>query len=203
MIKRITVTAALTLVGVAAALAWAYAGQTRTNNRASNMAQNRTALNAMDQKFMTRAAAGGMFEVQSSQLALQQASNPEVKQFAQEMVNDHTKANDQLKQIAGNMNVTLPTATDASHKGIINKLTRLHGAAFDKAYMRAQVTAHKATVALFRTEEKRGSDPAVKGFAQQTLPTLITHYNHARQVWSTLNAASFHRTRRHMRSHTY
>jgi putative membrane protein len=159
---------ALTLVGILGTLSWAVAQKTRTPN-------SKSMLNKADRTFVTKAANGGMFEVESSQLALKQASSDGVKQFAQRMVDDHAKANDELKQIAQSKGITLPAETDSYHKGVLNKLSNLHGAAFDRTYIKAQREAHKAAVSLFRSEAGKGAEADFKSFASKTLPTLEEH----------------------------
>jgi putative membrane protein len=128
-----------------------------------------------DQKFVTKAAEGGMAEVELGKLAADKATNPEVKQFAQRMVDDHGKANDELKSIASKKNITLPTDLDAKDKALRDRLSKLSGAAFDRAYMQAMVKDHRTDVNEFRTESKSGRDGDVKAWAAKTLPTLEQH----------------------------
>ncbi len=91
------------------------------------------------------------------------------------MVDDHSKANDELKTLAQNKNITLPTDLDAKHKALRDRLSKLQGAQFDKAYMQAMVQDHKQDVSEFRHESTSGTDPDVKSFAAKTLPTLEDH----------------------------
>lgn len=128
-----------------------------------------------DTKFATEAAQGGMAEVQLGQLAVQKAENPDVKAFGQHMVDDHTKANDQLKQIASQEGITLPTTLDQKDVLLQTKLQSLSGRQFDKAYMTAMVKDHQKDVKEFEKESKSGSDVQIKAFASQTLPTLQNH----------------------------
>src|SRR5579872_7439732 len=89
---------------------------------------------ASDNRFITNAAQGGMAEVEMGQLAVQHASNPKVEQFGQRMVDDHSKAGDQLKSIASKQGVTMPTEVNAKQKATMDKLEKLNGAEFDRAY---------------------------------------------------------------------
>ncbi|MFO1057242.1 MAG: DUF4142 domain-containing protein [Dongiaceae bacterium] len=134
-------------------------------------------LSKSDQTFVHQAAVAGMAEVAEAQLALDKAKSDEVKQFAQRMIDDHTKANDQLKQLAAAKQITLPAALDAKHKAEQARLEKLSGAAFDHAYIQNQVKAHQQAVALFRTESETGGDPELKQFAAQTLPILQQHHD--------------------------
>lgn len=139
--------------------------------------QSRNSANRMgsDQAFVMKAAHGGMAEVKLGELATQKASNADVKAFGQRMVDDHSKANDELKQLASRKGITLPTDIDASHQAKYDRLSKLSGAEFDRAYMKDMVADHKEDVSEFRRESEHGSDPDVKAWAGKTLPTLEQH----------------------------
>jgi putative membrane protein len=128
-----------------------------------------------DSHFVMEAAQGGMAEVELGELASQKASSSDVKQFAQRMVSDHGKANDELKTLAQSKNITLPTTPNAEAKATKDRLSKLDGAAFDRAYMQHMLTDHRKDVAAFRTESKSGKDADVKSWAAKTLPTLEEH----------------------------
>lgn len=123
-----------------------------------------------------------MAEVELGKLAAERASSPDVKQFGQRMVDDHTKANDQLKQVASEKGVTVPDKLSAKDEATKDRLEKLSGEQFDHAYMRNMVTDHTKDVSEFRTEAKAAKDPAVKDFAQQTLPTLEDHLKQAKSI---------------------
>ena len=125
--------------------------------------------------FMTEAARGGMAEVELSRTAQTKAQNADVKAFAQKMVQDHSNANTELKQLAAKKNVTLPTEMDAAHKTMSESMAKLTGAEFDKAYVDAMVADHEKSVALFQTQANSGTDADAKAFAAKTLPTLKMH----------------------------
>ena len=133
------------------------------------------ALSANDRDFAMKAASDGLAEVQASQLAQQRATSPQVKQFAQRMVADHSQANDKLMQIAQQQNLDLPTQPASKDTTKLQKLRGLNGSAFDQAYAQEQVPDHQSDIALFRKEAQSGQDPALKSFAQQTLPILQQH----------------------------
>jgi putative membrane protein len=132
--------------------------------------------------FIMNAAKDGMAEVEIGKLATEKASNPQVKQFGQRMVDDHGKANEELKTLAQNKNVTLPTELDPKHKATRDRLSKLSGDAFDHAYMQEMVVDHRKAVNAFRTEEKSGTDPDIKAWAAKTLPTLEEHLKLAQEA---------------------
>ena len=135
-----------------------------------------------DSTFIKTAAMDGMAEVEHGTLAAQNAASSDVKQFGQRMVDDHGKANAELKSLASKKNVTLPTELDAKHKAMQDKLSKLKGAAFDSAYMAHMATAHKEAVALFQREAKTGKDAEIKAFAEKALPTLQEHLKMAQDL---------------------
>jgi putative membrane protein len=142
-----------------------------------------------DAPFIGNAAMDGLAEVEHGRLATQNASAPDVKQFAQRMVADHSKAGDELKGLASQKDVTLATKLDRQHRAMQDKLAKLKGAAFDKAYMAHMVTAHLQAVALFQQEAKGGQDPEVKAWAAKTLPTLQEHLKMASSINATVSKA--------------
>ena len=141
------------------------------SNSMSSTANGNTAV--VQDNFWAKAAQGGMAEVELGKLALQKSTNADVKKFAQMMVTDHTKANDELKSLAAKKNVTLPTDL-GSHKSTLDDLNGKTGADFDKAYVEAMVDDHETDVALFE-DNTDNSDPDIKAFATKTLPTLKSH----------------------------
>jgi putative membrane protein len=139
---------------------------------------------AADKTFVTEAAKGGMAEVELGRLATEKASNADVKQFGQRMVDDHGKANDELKSLASQKNITLPTELDAKHKTTQDRLSKLSGDAFDKAYMTEMVADHNKDVGEFTRASKTAKDADVKAWAGKTLPTLQDHQKMAKEVAS-------------------
>lgn len=128
-----------------------------------------------DLAFMNDAAPGGMAEVEIGKLAASKAQNAEVKAFAQKMITDHSKAGDELKLLAAQKKVTLPPDLLPAHKQLMEKLSKLGGADFDKEYVKAMVTDHEKDVAAFENAAKTAADADVKAFAVKTLPTLKMH----------------------------
>jgi putative membrane protein len=147
-------------------------------------------LSPADQKFVMKAAQGGMAEVQLGELAKEKGSSDAVKQFGQRMVDDHSKANDQLKQLAANKGLDLPSSLDAKDEATKTRLSKLSGDAFDRAYMKDMVADHTKDVSEFRRESQSAKDPDVKNFASQTLPTLEDHLKSAKSVDSGLKTTA-------------
>jgi putative membrane protein len=139
--------------------------------------------NKIDEKrFVKDAFVGGLSEVELGKLAVQKASSDAVKQFAQKMIDDHSKANDELKAIAAKENITVPDSLDSKHQSKVEKLSKLSGADFDRAYIKEELKDHQQDVRDFQQEAKSGSDPDVKSFASKTLPTLEDHLNTAKEL---------------------
>jgi putative membrane protein len=144
---------------------------------------------APDQTFIMKAASGGMAEVELGRMAAEKATRDEVKKFGQRMVDDHSRANDELKTLAQNKNVTLPTSIDPHTKAMHDKLSAMSGAAFDRAYMQMMVTDHKKDVNEFRMAAKGAKDPDVKGWAAKTLPTLEEHLKQAQSATAAVGTS--------------
>jgi putative membrane protein len=161
----------------------------KTHDKSHDATRSRTAtaggelmVGPADQKFMMEAAQGGMMEVQLAQLAQQKASSEEVKEFAKTLEQDHSKANDELKALAQQKNVSLPTEIGAKHQSEVAKLQNMSGEQFDRAYMKMMVDDHKKDVSKFQKESDRAMDSHVKEFAAKTLPTLQSHLQKAQEL---------------------
>jgi putative membrane protein len=142
----------------------------------STPAQGTTAAQTKgDEVFAKQAAGGGMAEIKLSQLAMDRAQSLEVKQFARKMVEDHSKANTELQQIAEKQNLALPQKLDGKQQAAYDKLSKLSGADFDREYMKAMTADHDATVVKFKNESLYGQDPELKSFAMKTLPVIEKH----------------------------
>jgi putative membrane protein len=174
--------AALLIAAACMALAVAAAEvSTGTQNANSSSVQNDNGMShgsgrtSSDTKFAMEAAVGGMEEVELGRLAAQKGASDEVRQFGQHMVDDHSKANDDLMQVASGKGWALPTALDAKHQADVQKLSAMSGEAFDREYVKMMVKDHKKDVSEFQKESMRGADADVKSFATRTLPTLQEH----------------------------
>jgi putative membrane protein len=157
---------------------------------AARRASPKAAPVAKDQEFATNAASGGMLEVKLGELAQSKGSNPAVKEFGARMVRDHSKAGDELKGIASSANVTLPTGLTTADQDKYHKLSRLSGTEFDKEYARDMVADHEHDIAEFRRESTDGQNEPIKHFAAETLPTLQSHLDQARQMLKAVESGS-------------
>jgi putative membrane protein len=153
------------------------AGQTEQNSN------NGTALEGVDRDFIKKAAISGRKEVQLSQLAAQRATDPAVKQFAQQMIDEHTRSNQELMQLAASKSVALPAVPDTKLESELAKMQALSGADFDKRYLReAGVNEHNKASKLFLREASNGKDPDVRAFAAKMSPTIQQHLTMARTL---------------------
>jgi putative membrane protein len=161
----------------------------KTMNRDMTKDSSTTAQGTVDDKthtFMNDAAVGGMTEVEASKLATERATNPRVKMFAEMMVKDHSAANEELKTIARGKNVNLPAELGGKNQDHITDLSKKKGRDFDKAYMKMMESDHKDVVDMFEKCAKNGTDPDVKTFCSQKLPTLRMHLDSAKAINSSL-----------------
>ena len=131
-----------------------------------------------------------MAEVKLGQLAQEKASNEAVKQFGKRMETDHTQAGNKLTLIAAGHNMALPTGLDPKDQAMYDRLSKLSGPQFDKAYMRAMVMDHEEDVTDFKREADAGKNPDVKNFALETLPTLLDHLKQARETAAAVGATN-------------
>jgi len=144
------------------------------------------AVTADDAKFATDAANGGMAEVALGKLAQTKAANAQVKSFADMMVTDHSKVNDELTAIAKTKNITLPAAPDADHQKKLDDLSKLSGKDFDKAYVDAMVDGHKKTLDLMQNAAKNCADADLKAFAAKTAPIVQTHLDAINKIHDSM-----------------
>ena len=139
-------------------------------------------------KFASAAAQGGMAEVQLGQLAAQHAADPAVKEFGLRMVADHSRAGNELKSIASRKNLQLPADISSDQKSMVDKLSKLNGADFDKEYMSDMVKDHQEDADEFKTQAEGGSDADIKAFAAKTLPMIQSHLQMAQDVAKKVGA---------------
>jgi putative membrane protein len=155
-------------------------------------------------EFINQMAIAGLAEVQLGKIAAEHASNPDVKAFGQMMMRDHSQANKELAQIASQVNVTMPTQLDKKHQDLAAKLSKLHGADFDREYITAMVEGHSEVVSKLQAwtgNRTAATDPAkpstgaavgtaggdkgeqaLKQWATKALPTVQKHLNRAQEL---------------------
>lgn len=139
-------------------------------------------LSSADYKFAKAAACGGAMEVSLGKIAMEKSGNSAVQQFGQRMVTDHGKAGQDLAQVASRKGMSLPSEPSASQQKEIDKLSKLSGPAFDKAYLRLMVRDHKEDEKEFRRASENAQDPDLKSFATTTLPIIQDHLKMAEEL---------------------
>jgi putative membrane protein len=188
---RLAIASALVLLALPAAAQFGnpgfYAADTRFE-RPGVPAPHET--NNTDQLFARLAALGGMAEVEFGRLAEQKAQSDAVRDFARRMVEDHSKANDELKPLAEAAEIPLPDELDPEHQAMRDKLEAAEGAAFDLAYIEGQVADHLKAVQTFEWEVAQGQDAALQGFAKEKLPTLMEHLRMAQDLAVEMRVAA-------------
>jgi putative membrane protein len=166
-------------------------GQTPGQNSPANNPANDSQMNgmnapgqnaAMDKMFVKKALQGGMAEVQLGQLTLQKSNNDQVKQFAQRMIDDHTKLGEQMKPVAQQLGVSEPDGISKKDKNTIAKLQALSGPAYDQAYIKNMVKDHKQDLSDFQTEASSGQDQTVKDAANQGSKVIAQHLQMIQQI---------------------
>jgi len=192
MSKRINIVICLAALGMVVLLGSACGTEpgSTSNNSAAKVEDTKTppsdkgdqVVTGGDLAFMMDAAPGGIAEVELGRLATKQAASKEVKQFAERMITDHTKAGDELKQLAQQKKVVLPREVNPKHKEVMDKLSKLKGAEFDREYVKAMVMDHEKDVTAFEATAKGAVDADVKAFAAKTLPTLKEHLQMIREM---------------------
>lgn len=148
-----------------------------------------TTLAQSDVSFLHKAARGGRMEVELGRMAVERAGSEDVRRFGERMIRDHSRANDNLVDLADRKALTLPRELAAEQQDMIRHLTELRGVDFDRAYMRHMVEDHEQDVALFRRMADDAADPDVRAFAAQTLPVLEEHLRLAREIHGRLGGA--------------
>jgi putative membrane protein len=149
-----------------------------------NTAITTVTIDPADTSFVSKAAMGGQAEVDLGNMANSQGASDRVKQFGNMMINDHTKVNNELRGLAGNIPMTSNMPKDM--QATKDHLSKLNGSAFDKAYMTHMVSDHRKDIALFEKASKDAKTAAIKDFAARTLPTLKTHLDSALAVQKSL-----------------
>ena len=142
------------------------------------------------QQFIDQAAVNNMFEIESSQLALEQAQNEDVQQFAEQMVEDHQAVGDDLEQITNELGVQPPQDLDEQHQQKLEQLQQASGEQFDSQYIQGQVEAHQQAVDLYQQYSEQGQVQQLTQFAQDTLPILESHLERAQELEQQMMGAA-------------
>lgn len=163
-------------------------GQNQNRGTAADPNQNRGTTADKDQKaaspaeFVRQASAAGLAEVNMGRLAEKQANSDAVKKYARQIVEDHTKANDELNKIADRKRLMPAQSMDAKHQTTADQMAKLSGADFDRHFIQHMISDHEKAIALFQAQAKGGTDPDLKAYAEKTLPKLKDHLKMAQDL---------------------
>jgi putative membrane protein len=154
----------------------------RTPNSPAGGQTSPNSLSSRDRTFVMQAGQLSMMEVELGRLAVQRGSSAGVKQYGQEMVEEHTRANQELMQLVMQKQVELPTDMSTQNTAMIDRLSGLSGSSFDTAYKQAMIDSHNQAIALFQAQSQQGQDPQLKAWASQKLPNLQAHLEMVNQM---------------------
>lgn len=168
-------------VAVIALVALGFAGSGIAQHSANSASSQRA-----DSAFVQDAASGGIAEVKLGQLAEQKGASDTVRKFGKQMESDHSDANNKLKEIASRDNIAIPEDMNSKDRATYDRLSKLSGADFDKAYAQDMVQNHQKDIAAFQQEASNGQNPDLKSFASKTLPTLREHLRMAQGMQGTV-----------------
>jgi putative membrane protein len=157
-------------------------GATPSPYGAASPAASPVALSPSEQEFLSNAARGGMFEVQMGNLATQKGTSNEVKQFGERLSTDHGALGQRLQQLSSNLNFTPPQDLKPEQQSAVNRLEKLSGKAFDREFVKTMIGDHERTISAFERAESQATNPNIKQFASEALPTLRDHLRMARDL---------------------
>ncbi|HEX2458920.1 MAG TPA: DUF4142 domain-containing protein [Vicinamibacterales bacterium] len=197
LVRRSTpVAMALALAGItyAQVASGQTSGTSRTAPRPSQPSTQTARLDA--QEFVNRMSVAGLAEVELGKLASERTMDADVKAFAQMMVRDHSRANDELSKIASQLNLQVPTELDPMHRELAERLSKVKGAEFDREYMAAMVKGHEDVAGLLRsftssdrpigTSGRARGEQSLMEWAMKMMPTVERHLERARQIQQRL-----------------
>lgn len=147
-------------------------------------------LNQADRTFLHAAAAGGAAEVEFAQLAERTSKDTGVKNFAQRMVRDHQEANKRISALAHDAGLPPAHGLDPDHKSVHDRLSKLQGTSFDRAYIDSQIVDHQTMAQLLEYEIGSGQDKDIKDLAAELLPSILDHLHTAKVVLASLTGTS-------------
>lgn len=157
---------------------------------ASKAAASAGSLSKGDRDLMRDIAHANLSEIETGKLAQSKSKNENVRKFAQQMIDDHTKAQGEVQQLAQAKGVTLPTEPDTKHKALMKKMEGMSEAEFDKQYMaKGGVADHKDTHRLLKKTESRAKDADLKALAGKMLPTVDQHLTMAKDMTGSKSAS--------------
>lgn len=162
------------------------ANQAKLDSPGKNMNSQPLTTDEASSSFLVKAADGGMAEVDLGKLAQEKSNNSKVKEFADMMVHDHSIVNDQVKALAAQRNVTLPSSVGDDHKKTMDDLAKKTGKDFDKAYIDDMVSGHKKVLDMFQDASKNVKDTEVKTLIDNTIPKIQMHLDNAEAIQKAL-----------------
>ena len=139
-------------------------------------------LNNNDRDFVMMASLSNNAEIGAGALASSKATNSMVKAFGQQMVTEHTMAQNDLKIRGTDVGLAVPDSVDPVHKALMTRLMGLSGYSFDTAYMNSQVNDHQNTLNLFNTEINNGQHATIRDYATDYQPHIQMHYSKADSI---------------------
>lgn len=142
--------------------------------------------NNQDKLFVRQAALGGQAEVELSKIAQKRATDRSVREFADRMVEVHTKSNQQLLKLGRGMHPDLPKNLDPEHQSVRNELNKAQGQTFDLAYISSQIQDHQRTANLLQWHISYGQNEALRKYSIETLPEVMAHLEHAKESYAML-----------------
>jgi putative membrane protein len=173
-----TITTILVAAAIAAPVPLAFAAETQNSTGTTHASHH-------DAKFIRDAAEGNAAEIGLAEIAVRKAQNPQVRDYAQQLIRDHAQSNAQLQQIAVANGISWPVAIKKSDARTLDKYENMNGAEFDRSVMNHWVKDHREDIKEYDKAAKHAQDPQVKQFAISTLPTLRQHLNRAEAITST------------------
>jgi putative membrane protein len=183
MVRRsIQILIALLLAALVTAPAASWAGGEHDHGKQDHGKHGKRGVSAQDKRFAKAAAQSNYFEIKSSWLALKRSKDADVRAFARLLIKDHTKQQAELARIAKAKHIRLPHKPSKAQRAVIKRLAHLKGDKFDRAYLKAQVKAHRQAIALFNKEVEKGRNKHLRAFAAKGLPVLRHHLQVARKL---------------------
>ena len=179
MLKRL-------LVGVSFLVLGAFGLQAQSEDMPASQEMGQQQMSDTDREFISNAYQSNLKEIQLGQLAEQQASSDEVKQYAREVVADHTRANDELQQIANANGIDLPSDVPSTEQ---EQFSGLSGTEFDRQFLQHQQDAHRQAISMYEQQASQGQDPELKAFASNQLDSLREHENKANTLMASLSTS--------------
>jgi len=140
-----------------------------------------------DKTFVKTAAEGGLLEVKLGELAMKKGSSKAVKDFGKMMINDHTKVNKELMDLAKKKQMQVPTTLSPAKQQKYDSLAAVNDNSFDMAYMNMMILSHEQTIGIFQNESSAGTDPDLKKWADSKVPALKHHLEMAESLFQTAN----------------